>query len=342
MKFLPRTLLIAVMSTVPAFASVTVNSPQSGETVSSPFAVNAYATVCSNQPIRSMGYSLDNSSDTTILKGSTSVDTNVSAKLGTHTLHIKAWGDNGASCVTDVSIKVADVKDDPIGDTSIVPSDAISVSSIQALSTWQGTHDRATKGNSNGTMNLVGSPSHSGIPREFVSTFTSNGGLRYWVTFGDDPDSTNFMYDGWVYLTSSATHIANLEMDLNQTMRNGQTTIYGVQCDGYSSTWDYTENLGTPQKPKGHWAHTKAACNPRSWTRNVWHHVQMTYSRNSTGVVTYKSVYFDGVESVLNATVPSAHAMGWGPVLLTNFQVDGLGVSGSSTVYLDDLTIYRW
>jgi hypothetical protein len=342
MKFLPCTLLIAALSAVPAFASVTVNSPQNGETVSSPFAVNAYATSCSNQAVRSIGYSLDSSSDTTIFKGSTSIDTNVSAKLGTHTLHVKSWGTGGAACVTDVAIKVAEVNQDPSGDTSIVPSDAVSVSSIQALSNWQGTHDKATKGNSNGTMTLVGSPSHIGIPREFVSTFTSNGGLRYWVTFGDDEDSTNFMYDGWVYLTDSATEIANLEMDLNQTIPNGQTVIFGVQCDGYSSTWDYTENLGTPQKPQGHWAHTKAACNPRSWSRNVWHHVQFTYSRNSTGVVTYKSVYFDGVQSEINATVPSAHAMGWGPVLLTNFQVDGHGASGSSTVYLDDLTIYRW
>jgi hypothetical protein len=32
---------------------------------------------------------------------------------------------------------------------------------------------------------------------------------------------------------------------------------------------------------------------------------------------------------------------GWGPTMLTNFQVDGLG-SGSNTVYLDDLTVYRW
>jgi hypothetical protein len=27
---------------------------------------------------------------------------------------------------------------------------------------------------------------------------------------------------------------------------------------------------------------------------------------------------------------------------LTNIEVDGLGSSGSSTVYLDNLTVYRW
>ncbi len=66
-------------------------------------------------------------------------------------------------------------------------------------------------------------------------------------------------------------------------------------------------------------------------------------SRDDNGNVTYQSVWLDNVEQDLNATVPSAFALGWGPVLLTNFQVDGgTSAAASSTVYLDDLTIYRW
>ena len=342
MKFSPYTILTFVLFTVPAFATVIVNSPQNGETVNSPFVVNANAITCSNQVVRTIGYSIDNSSTTILFRGNTSIDTNVSTKLGTHTLHVKSWGVQGAVCVTDVAINVVSATDDPVYDTSVVPSNAVSVSSIQTLTNWQGVHDTATSGSSGGTMSLVASPAHGGSAREFVSTYTSGGGVRYWVSFGDDTTVTNFFYDGWVYFTNSATDIGNLEMDMNQVMANGQTVIYGVQCDGYSGTWDYTENLGTPEAPKGHWAHSKAACNPRSWSRNAWHHVEMSYSRNETGSVTYKSVYLDGVQSLLNATAPSAYASGWGPTLLTNFQVDGLGASGSSTVYLDELTIYRW
>jgi hypothetical protein len=44
----------------------------------------------------------------------------------------------------------------------------------------------------------------------------------------------------------------------------------------------------------------------------------------------------------INETVPSAFALGWAQVLLTNFQIDGLGAYGSATVYLDQLTITRW
>jgi len=54
---------------------------------------------------------------------------------------------------------------------------------------------------------------------------------------------TNFVYDTWVYLGPSAANIGNLELDLNQVMPNGHTVIYGMQCDGYSLTWDYNAKL---------------------------------------------------------------------------------------------------
>ena len=44
----------------------------------------------------------------------------------------------------------------------------------------------------------------------------------------------------------------------------------------------------------------------------------------------------------INATVPSAFALGWAPTVLTNFQVDSFAPgSSSSTVYLDNLTIFE-
>jgi hypothetical protein len=210
------------------------------------------------------------------------------------------------------------------------------------LSTWQGSYDSGTPGSSTGTTALVDSPAHDGSARQFVTNYQSSGGERYWVSFGNDTTSKNFLYDAWVYLTSTSSHMSNLELDMNQTMSNGQTVIYGVQCDGYSGTWDYTENTATAAHPAGKWVHSAAACNVRKWTTDTWHHVQISYSRDETGNVTYNAVYLDGVEQDINATVFSAHALGWGPTLLTNFQIDGLGSSGSATVYVDDLTVYRW
>ena len=49
-------------------------------------------------------------------------------------------------------------------------------------------------------MAMAGSPSLSGNALEFYTTYTYYGGERYYASFGDDTTSSNFVYDGWVYL----------------------------------------------------------------------------------------------------------------------------------------------
>ncbi len=339
MKRFTYSLLISVVSTATAFAGVNISSPSSGEHVTSPFTLSATSTSCSSETVGTMGYSIDNGDTTQI--HNTSFDEQVSASAGTHTVHVKAWGSSGAVCVSDVSIDVTSVTDNVAADTSVVPSNAVSVSSINKLGGWNEAHDSGTNGHSTGKMSLVGSPVHSGSSREFVGKYTGAAGERYSVSFGDNDTSTNFFYDGWIYFTSSSSHIANLELDVNQTMPNGDTVFMGIQCDGYTGTWDYTENLGSASHPKGHWAHSKAGCNPRSWAPNTWHHVQASFSRTSTGKITYKTIYLDGTAHTINATVNGARNSGWGKVLMTQFQIDSRE-SGTITAYLDDLTIYRW
>jgi hypothetical protein len=227
--------------------------------------------------------------------------------------------------------------------SGLVPSQASGVSSIESLSNWVAAHDSGSGGgNASGAMNIVSSPSQNGHARAFTTSFTNSGGERYSVVFGDDETATNFFYDGWIYLNNQSSQIGNLELDMNQTMQNGQTVIFGFQCDGYSSTWDYTKNAGSPTSPSDKWVHSGAYCNPRTWSINTWHHVQVYYSRDDSGNVTYHSVWLDGLQQSINATVNSAFALGWGPALLTNFQVDGLGPGGAPVAYLDNLTVSRW
>ena len=227
--------------------------------------------------------------------------------------------------------------------SALIPPRALVTTAVQHSSNWEDTFDGATgSGAAAGQTSLVQYPSLTGSARKFLTTFTNYGGERYWVTFGADTASSNFVYDAWLYVASPSVAIANIEMDMNQVMSNGQTVIYGFQCDGYSGTWDFTENAGTPQNYLDEWVHTTAKCNPRQWATNAWHHIQIEYSRDERGNVTYKAVWFDGVMQAVNVTVPSAFALGWGSTLLTNFQIDGLGASGTATVYLDKLSIYRW
>lgn len=327
-----------IVSASVLFTDVTVSQPNPGAELVSPFTLIASGTQCESQSIAAFGFSIDNSSSTTIVNG-TSVNASVSSSRGAHTLHVKSWGNQGAACDTDIPIQVVP---SPV---SQVPSNATTVHSIENLTGWEAAIDTATGASSStsGVTMFSSSPALSGKSREFVTTATNYGGERYDVSFGADTSASNFLYDGWFYLTSSASNIANLELDLNQVMSNGQTVIYGFQCDGWTQTWDYTANAGTPQNYSDVWIHSLAPCNLQNWTQNAWHHVQVSYSRDDNGNVTYHSVWLDNVEQDFNVTVPDAFALGWGSTLLTNFQVDG-GTSAetSSTVYMDKLTVYRW
>ncbi len=336
MKALCLPSLALFVCAAPAFAHVTISTPKSNSKVVSPFRLAAVAEPCSSQAVSAMGYSIDNSTSTTIVPG-TLVSADVTSTVGTHTLHVKSWGILGASCVTDVEITVVE---SPV---SALPHQAKAVRNIQILKTWQAVDDTGTgSGISTGITDLVGLPAISGQARKFATSYSNAAGERYYVSFGADRSPKHFLYDGWVYMAGPSGDIANLEMDMNQVIWNGDTVIYGVQCDGYTNTWDYTANEGSPVNYFDTWLHSTSYCNPREWSTNTWHHVQMTYSRDSAGNVTYHSIWFDGVESDIDLTVPSSFSLGWGSVLLTNFQVDGLGGYGSATVYLDNLTIYRW
>jgi hypothetical protein len=222
-----------------------------------------------------------------------------------------------------------------------IPSNATKETAVQLLTGWRMKHDSATPGTATGAMSVVSDPSLSGQAQEFYTTFTGGGGLLYSLDYGTDPNAKNFVYDAQVWI-ADGSQVANLEMDNNQVIPNGDTVIYAFQCSGYSNAWEYSANVGTRTAPIVKWMPSTQPCNPANWTRNAWHHVQISYSRDDAGNVTYHSVWLDGVEYPINQTVYGAFSLGWADgVLVTNFQVDGLG-SGSATLDLDNLTISRW
>jgi hypothetical protein len=338
---LVRTLsLAAVMLSsvaIPAFAGTVITAPANGAQVSSPFTLTMSADTCSSRPVAVVGYSLDGSTATPLFLGQ-AMNGPVNAPAGPHTVHVKVWNDQGAVCVTDLGVNVG-------GDvfSSIVPSSAVSVSSIQTLANWVQIHDGGTPGASSGSMTMANAPSLSGNARQFTTTFADFAGHRYSVQFDDNNSSQNFLFDTWVYIEGSTAGVANLEFDLNQTMANGQTVIMGFQCDGWLGTWDYTVNGGSPTLSWDTWLHSYAPCNVRDWAPNQWHHVQILTAHNDSGWVTYKSVWLDGARQDINQTVFSGFALGWAPAIIANFQLDGATLgSTSSTVYLDNLVVYRW
>jgi hypothetical protein len=226
--------------------------------------------------------------------------------------------------------------------SATVPPNATKETDVQLIPNWRLNHDPATQGTSSGGMSIVSDPSLSGQAARFVTTFTKSGGELYSQTYATDADAKSFVYDGQVWI-DAGSDIANLEMDNNQVIPDGDTVIYAFQCSGYSGVWEYSGNSGTQTSPRVKWFRSTVPCNPANWTPNTWHHVQISYSRDDVGNVTYQSVWLDGVQGDINQTVNSAFTLGWADgVLVTNFQVDGMGDSGSATLYLDNLTIYRW
>jgi hypothetical protein len=324
----------------PVVTNLAVSKPANDASVTTPFSLVATDTECQSKPVVAMGYSIDTSSNTTIVNG-TSINASVASPTGTHTLHVKSWG-SGVSCVSNLTIYVSA----PLPPGPAIPSSAVVVKSIQDQANWQASYDTGTgsgTATASGALGLVAMPSLSGSALMLSTTYSNYGGERYSANFGADPTPQNFVYDAWVYVAAPTSGIANVEMDLNQVLADGDTVIYEFQCDGWSGTWDYTENAGTPSSPVDKWLHSTQACNPQAWTPNAWHHVQVSYARDASGNVTYKSIWFDGAEQDLNVTVNSDFALGWGSALITNFQVDGFtSTAGSSTVYVDNMTVYRW
>src|SRR5579872_7365693 len=146
MKFV-RTLcplvLMLASATAPVLAQTTINSPTNGEQVSSPFTLDMTASTCSGQSVTAVGYSLDNSTQTSSWNA-TYINGPVGAPSGWHTLHVKVWNRYGNVCVTDVSVDVvtgtAASSGGGSGATAVIPSNAVKVSAIQTLG-WNEIHD---------------------------------------------------------------------------------------------------------------------------------------------------------------------------------------------------------
>ena len=302
----------------------------------SPITVQASAGACKSQPLAAMAYSLDSGRDT-IVKAS-ALQAQIKASVGQHIVRVKSWGNRGAECQQDLNIEV-------LAKLPTTPSNVLTISSIQSMRNWVGEHDAATSGTSSGATAIVASPVLNGETRQFTFNYVNDGGQRFHVSFPANPNATHFVYETYLMIPSGNGNgrVANVEMDMNQVLDNRDVVIYGVQCDGWTGTWDYTVNEGTVANPRDVWRHSEIACDPKKWSKDTWHHVQITYERDENGNVTYDSVAFDGVEQTFNsASGPSRFGLNWGPVLLTNLQLDGEGSSGTQTVEMSNTTLYAW
>jgi len=79
------------------------------------------------------------------------------------------------------------------------------------------------------------------------------------------------VYDGWVYIGSN--NLANMELDLNQVLENGDVMIYSFNAPVTAGTG----SMAPVPVAKLSGCGSSAACNPKDWSANTWHHVQNAY-----------------------------------------------------------------
>lgn len=221
-----------------------------------------------------------------------------------------------------------------------IPSSATAVSLI-TQGTWKACeHDAGTPGTGQCSNNYPVTGIFADSARGFSMSYTGAGGVRWANSFANDTTSTNFVLDARVQ-SPNWGDVADLELDTNQVKADGKTTILGTQCASQEKTWDITL---TGANGAWHWVKTNVPCNPLTWTPNVPHHIRIFGTISAQDISTYTGVEFDGVYSAFDgATGSTADALGWGKgTVLDNVQIDGYGASGSATVYMDKLTVYRW
>jgi hypothetical protein len=283
-----------------------------------------------------MGVYVDNALTTVV--DATTMKTSVTMSAGKHNTVVEEWDKCGGATYTAVANLTVKGSSNS---TSLIPSSAVSTGNLTGSSAWQWEHDSGTPGTSVGSSKYaVSSPSMDKEAREFYVSYAGHGGELYHLAFGTDASATHFVYDTYVYM-ADPSQVQNLEMDMNATTAARRTVILGTQCSSISGTWEYVK----VSNKSPHWNVSNIPCDPRNWSANTWHHVQIATHHDSSGNATYDWVNVDGKISYFsNATGPASLALGWAEgSLLLNLQLDGENSgSGSITMYLDELKVYRW
>jgi hypothetical protein len=352
LRFLGVALAGLVVSSAALAANITVASPVNGTTVTSPVWVRAHNVGCNGLAPTAFGYSIDNA--TSLSLGVTAYDvdvTNSSIPAGTHTIHYKAWTSAGVCPVVNTTFVVSGTASSATSSSSTstssssasttgAPATAITSADLDGASNWIAVHDGGTPGTSQGSSVYPATTPLYDDAREFYMTYSAKGGERWSLSFGKDANATHFILDTYVYLTDPS-QVQNLELDMNQVMPNGQTVIFGTQCSSVTGTWETAYTDGSLD----HWLSTNVKCNPRTWTANQWHHIQIAMHRDSNGVVTHDYVNLDNSQQVFSGTARgAAQSLGWaGGTLLVNYQIEGDNSgSGSVTSYIHKMTVVRW
>jgi hypothetical protein len=308
-----------------AFAGVTVTSPSSGSTSSSP--VHFVASASGASAITAMKIYVDTAAVFAV--NAASLNTSLSMSKGSHSISVQAWDTRGDVYKQQFTISVS-------SGSSGVPPGATTKSEIQNMSGWHNCTVCAGIGGAGPTapvsmVQFQKTPSLSGSSAKFtIGGSTPYADSLWWEELDAPNSATNFQYDLDLYLTNPQVAQA-LEFDITQYVDN-QKFIMGIQCDFRSrKVWDVFNTGGNV------WESTGVACTPPS--AFTWHH--LTYQGQRTGSeTTVLSITFDGVTHIVNKTYKTAPTSGNG--LAVSFQMDLDSAPTPYSAWVDNMTLSYW
>lgn len=322
---LVRAVLLPLLASASAFAGVTVTSPTSGATVSSPAHFVASATSSTSAPITSMMIYVDNKALFTIF--SNHLDTSLSLSSGGHTAVIKSWNSSGTLYQSTVSFNV--------GAAPAPPPTGSVFSNIDQMTGWTSCSACAGAGGNGPVAQMSMTQNQTSPSLDGKSTKFWIGGAKpyadgLWAKhLGNPGTARHFVFDLYFYITNPAVSEA-LEFDINVAY-SGRYYVFGNQCNPLSThTWDTWDQIA------GHWVSTGVAC--PTFPANQWNHVTIEVERTTSSQLHFISFTYNGVKHYTNKYVNSK-ATSYGNGVGIDFQMDLNSKPTAYSVWVDKMNL---
>ena len=246
---------------------LTVSSPTTGDTTTSP--LNVVATATPTNPIFFMRVYVDQLA--VYFTFTSSINTQIFVAPGQHTLEVMAEDNQGYISATILNI-------------TVTTQSQTTISSIQAMPGWQscsatfptgsgrdGQICAAGLGTAQSTMTEnQSSPAMDGKSAKFsMGGPTPYSNMLYFNPVAGGNNVSHFTYDLYFYIDNPDAAQA-LEFDINQTF-GGNRWVWGSECNfNGSGKWDIWDDING-------WTPTSIACTP--FPANTWIHLVWTVER---------------------------------------------------------------
>ena len=211
---------VLLLSQFALASNITIASPVSRTTVSSPLWVRAHNVGCEGLAPTAFGYSIDNSGNLT--RGATDYDVDVTKlglSSGTHSLHFKSWTSKGICPVATTTFTVVGSSSTSGGSLSSggttasvsasIPASAIGSADLDGKQ-WAYGRDAATPGSARGSTVYPAKTPLYDDARKFYMTYSAHGGERWHISFAKDASATHFIYDTYICIVDPS-QVANVE-----------------------------------------------------------------------------------------------------------------------------------